>query len=71
MKINFFRRPWFNQYPSGIPDLRVLLAYSSRKAFRMCVHPKETFEKYSILVKVKKGENFTHRNILNISRIEI
>jgi len=32
---------------------------------------RETFEKCSILVKVKEGENFNHRNILNISRIEI
>jgi len=32
---------------------------------------KETFEKCSILVKIKEGENFNHRNILNISRIEI
>ena len=31
----------------------------------------ETFEKCSILVKNKEGENFNHRNILNISRIEI
>jgi len=31
----------------------------------------ETFEKCSILVKVKEGENFNHRNMLNISRIEI
>jgi len=31
----------------------------------------ETFEKCSILVKIKEGENFNHRNILNISRIEI
>ncbi|EFK09557.1 conserved hypothetical protein [delta proteobacterium NaphS2] len=31
----------------------------------------ETFEKCSILFKVKEGENFNHRNILNISRIEI
>ena len=31
----------------------------------------ETFEKCSILVKVKESENFNHRNILNISRIEI
>ncbi len=29
----------------------------------------ETFEKCSILVKVKEGENFNRRNILNISRI--
>jgi len=38
------------------------------------LHP-ETFEKCSILVKVKTGENFNHRNPaaagLNISRIEI
>ena len=32
---------------------------------------KETFEKCSILVKTKEDENFNHRNILNISRIEI
>ena len=31
----------------------------------------ETFEKCSILVQNKEGENFNHRNILNISRIEI
>jgi len=31
----------------------------------------ETFEKCSILVKIKEGENFNHRNILDISRIEI
>jgi hypothetical protein len=31
----------------------------------------ETFEKCPILVKVKEGENFNHRNILNISRIKI
>jgi len=29
----------------------------------------ETFEKYSILFKVKEGENFNHRNTLSISRI--
>jgi hypothetical protein len=32
---------------------------------------KETFEKCSILAKVKEGENFNRRNICNISRIEI
>jgi hypothetical protein len=31
----------------------------------------ETFEKCSILFKVKESENFNHRNIMNISRIEI
>jgi hypothetical protein len=31
----------------------------------------ETFEKWSILFKVKEGENFNHRNIFNISRIKI
>jgi len=31
----------------------------------------ETFEKCSILVKIKEGKNFNHRNILNISSIEI
>jgi len=34
-------------------------------------HRYETFEKCSILAKVKEGENFNHRNILDISRIEI
>jgi len=31
----------------------------------------ETFEKCSILVKIKEGEDFNHRNISNISRIKI
>jgi hypothetical protein len=31
----------------------------------------ETFEKCPILVKVKEGDNFNRRNILNISRIKI
>jgi len=31
----------------------------------------ETFEKCSILVKVKEGDDFNHRNILDISRIKI
>jgi len=31
----------------------------------------ETFEKCSILVKFKEGENFNRRNTLSISRIEI
>jgi len=31
----------------------------------------EIFEKRSVLVKVKEGDNFNHRNIFNISRIEI
>jgi hypothetical protein len=31
----------------------------------------DTFEKCSILVKAKEGESFNHRNMLNISRIEI
>ena len=35
--------------------------------FKFC----ETFEKCSILVKIKEGEYFNHRNTLNISRIEI
>jgi len=29
----------------------------------------KTFEKCSILVKIKEDEYFNHRNILNISRI--
>ena len=31
----------------------------------------ETFAKCSILIKIKEGEDFNHRNILNISRIKI
>jgi peptide subunit release factor RF-3 len=31
----------------------------------------ETFEKRSILFKIKEGENFNHRNILSILRIKI
>ena len=31
----------------------------------------ETFEKCSILFKVKEGENFNHRNTLSILRIKI
>jgi hypothetical protein len=31
----------------------------------------ETFEKRSILFKVKEDENFNHRNTLSISRIKI
>jgi len=31
----------------------------------------ETFEKCSILLKAKEGENFNHRNTLNILRIKI
>jgi len=31
----------------------------------------ETFAEYSILFKFKEGENFNHRNILDISRIKI
>ena len=31
----------------------------------------ETFEKCSILLKVKEGEDFNHRHTLGISRIKI
>jgi hypothetical protein len=31
----------------------------------------EAFEKYSILFKIKEGENFNHRHTLSIPRIEI
>jgi len=31
----------------------------------------EIFAEYSILFKFKEGENFNHRNILDISRIKI
>jgi len=32
---------------------------------------KETFARCSILFKIKEGENFNRRNIVNILRIEI
>jgi len=32
--------------------------------------PEETFAECSILFKFKEGENFNHRNILDISRIK-
>jgi hypothetical protein len=32
---------------------------------------RETFEKGSFLFKFKEGENFNHRNTLNILRIKI
>jgi hypothetical protein len=31
----------------------------------------ETVEKWSILLKIKAGENFNHRHTLSISRIKI
>jgi len=44
----------------------------TKKASRPHYYLKEeTFEKCSILVKIKEDENFNHRNMLNISRIEI
>ena len=46
--------------------------FNAALKFRLVGHSLfETFEKCSILVKIKKGDNFNHRNILNISRIEI
>jgi hypothetical protein len=33
--------------------------------------PSETFEKLSILFKVKEGENFNHRHTFSIPRIKI
>jgi|GEM_PF-2945302 len=41
------------------------------RIWRGLSHRNETFEKCSILVKIKEGEDFNHRNILDISRIEI
>jgi len=43
----------------------------SHEAFESSRPLIETFEKCSILAKVKEGENFNHRNMFNISRIEI
>ena len=41
------------------------------RIWRGLPHGNETFEKCSILVKIKEGENYNHRNMLNISKIEI
>ncbi len=46
------------------------LGHSSNEDRFFCFG-KETFEKCSILAKIKEAENFNHRNMLNISRIEI
>jgi hypothetical protein len=50
------------------PDFLVLAGHSAR--CKDNPHS-ETFEKCSILAKVKEGENFNRRNIWNISRIEV
>jgi len=60
---------------AGMTILRYLIAgviygLSSVIFQPICSHT-ETFEKCSVLVKVKEDKNFNHRNILNISRIEI
>jgi len=34
-------------------------------------HNHETFEKRSILFKIKEGDNFNHRHTMSISRIKI
>ena len=52
-------------YPSGMKLATESTAMSSK------LRRDEIFEKCSILVKVKEGKNFNHRNISNISRIEI
>ena len=67
-------RLWNNK---GIPLLTGIFAlYMGIKisnAFHIRFHMAryETFEKCSILFKVKAREDFNHRNILNISRIKI
>jgi hypothetical protein len=55
-------------FPTDNSCPRKTLIKSSPLAGRCCI---ETFEKWSILFKVKEDENFNHRNILNISRIKI
>jgi hypothetical protein len=44
--------------------------YKAEARFLKNFDKNETFEKGSILFKIKEGENFNHRNIFNISRIE-
>jgi hypothetical protein len=45
--------------------------FSWRQPFSFNEKNQETFEKCPILVKVKEGDDFNRRNILNISRIKI
>jgi len=45
--------------------------YKAKDRFFKKIYENEAFEKCPILFKIKEGENFNHRNILNISRIEI
>jgi len=45
--------------------------FSAKSGIKLYNGFSETVEKCSILFKFKEGEDFNHRNILNISRIEI
>jgi hypothetical protein len=62
-----------NFHPIFLDTLENLHLYFTHPKADFCQLGKnlETFEKNSILVKVKEGENFNQKNISNISRIEI
>jgi len=54
------------------PQIKPFREYTNpRKKDKIYLSYRETFEKCSILFEYKEGENFNHRNILNISRIGI
>ncbi len=57
---------WFKQEDNRLTAF--LYISGKRKAI---VESYETFEKGSILFKIKAREDFNHRNILNILRIKI
>jgi len=67
------RRQTKKQYPPrGIVTVRSgKTLIENLRQFENVKYYLETFEKCSIFAKVKESENFNHRNILNISRIEI
>jgi hypothetical protein len=52
-----------------ILDRQAVKAYNEGVVKSQC--EAETFAECSILFKFKEGENFNHRNILDISRIKI
>jgi hypothetical protein len=58
--------------PRGLPVQRQTGRTNVRNhRFLLVSLLEETFAECSILFKFKEGENFNHRNILDISRIKI
>ncbi len=57
-------------YQGGDLEKRLYL-FLTYRSLRSTFQRIETFEKCSILFKIKEGENFNRRNTLSISRIKI